>query len=444
MTMIETFTEFAAGLEFRRLPPEVVSKAKLRVIDTVSACLTVGSTDGSGAALALLGQCRGGTSRVIGRRERTDAERGGFINAVSAAATIRTDTHSASASHPGMVVVPAVLACGEASGISGRAALTGIIAGYEFMIRLGLAVITPELASIFRPTGLLGPGAAALGVAAATKLGQAETVRAVALACHSAAGFNEWIHAGTNEHIYHAGFAARNAITSVHLAMAGAEAAPSVLEGRSGLLAGFSALGRAEQITEDLGRHFCILDTVHKPAPACIFAQSPAQAALALLQEHTLDPAEIDSIDIFTSPRAVSFPGCDNSGPFVDAPSVQQSIQFSVAAVMAAGAVRERLWHLPVDPLVHRIAASCRLAVDASAEANRQPVRLLVRLRDGRTVASSLPDFTSMTETEVVARFLQSALPVLGAAQADRALHEIMQLDEAADLNTVTALFAPA
>ena len=71
-------------------------------------------------------------------------------------------------------------------------------------------------------------------------------------------------------------------------------------------------------------------------------------------------------------------------------------------------------------------------------------MRLLVRLRDGRTVASSVPDFTSMTETEVVARFLQAALPVLGAAQAARALHAIMQLDGAADLNTVTALFPPA
>lgn len=41
-----------------------------------------------------------------------------------------------------------------------------------------------------------------------------------------------------------------------------------------------------------------------------------------------------------------------------------------------AGAVRERLWQLPVDPLVNRIAASCRLAVDAAAGSDRQPIRV--------------------------------------------------------------------
>ena len=203
MTLIEAFAGFAADLDLSRLPAEVVGKAKLCVLDAVSACLTIDSTDGSAAALALLGPvaARRGTSGVIGRRDRTDAESAAFINAVSAAATIRTDTHPASASHPGMVVIPAVLALGEAAGISGAAALGGVIAGYEFMIRLGLAVITPELASIFRPTGLLGPGAAALGAATATRLGRTETVRAVSLACHTASAFNESVHAGTNEHI---------------------------------------------------------------------------------------------------------------------------------------------------------------------------------------------------------------------------------------------------
>jgi len=255
MTALEKFANFAARLDLSQLPLDVVRKAKLCVLDTVSACLTIGSTDGSAVALALLGpeMSQGGRSRVFGRTDRTDAECAAFINAVSAAATIRTDTHPASASHPGMVVIPAVLASGEAAQISGAAAIAGVIAGYEFMIRLGLAVITPQLASVFRPTGLLGPGAAAVGVAVATGMDLAKTVRAVALGCHNAAGFNEWVHAGTIEHIYHGGFAARNAITAVRLAAAGAQAAPSLLEGRSGFLAGFSALDRANVVTEGLG-----------------------------------------------------------------------------------------------------------------------------------------------------------------------------------------------
>ncbi len=442
MTLLETFAGFAAGLDLGRLPPEVVRKAKLCIVDTVSACVTIGTTAGSAAALSLIQP--GGRSRVLGRPERTDPERAAFVNATAAAATIRTDTHPASASHPGMVVIPAVLACGEEAGISGAAALAGVVAGYEFMIRLGLAVITPDLAAIFRPTGLLGPGAAALAVSTATGLGRAETVRAVSLGCHSAAGFNEWVHAGTIEHIYHGGFAARNGITAVRLATAGAEAAPSLLEGRSGLLAGFSALGRADVMTQGLGQDFLVLDTVHKPAPACIFAQSPAQAALQLLGAHPIDPADIAGVEIVTSARAVGFPGCDNPGPFDDPPGVQQSIQFSVAAVLAAGAVHEQLWTGPADPLVAQIAACCRLRVDPSDAGPRQPVHLVVQLKDGRALQSSVPDFVSMTEDEVIARYLRAATPVLGRARADEALDRILGLDAAADLNDVTALLAPA
>lgn len=444
-TLLETLAGFAAGLELSNLPAPVVGKAKLCVLDTVSACMTIGLTDGSAAALALLrpGEWQGGACRIFGLRDRADPEGAAFVNAVSAAATIRTDTHPTTASHPGMVVVPAVLACGEAAGIDGAAALAGVVAGYEFMIRLGLAVIMPELAATFRPTGLLGPGAAALGVARATKLAPMETVRAVALACHTAAGFNEWVHAGTNEHIYHGGFAARNAISAIRLAAAGAEAAASLLEGPSGLLTAFSAKDRASRVTEELGRRFLITETVHKPAPACIFAQSPAQAALDLVRTHALDLADIESVEIRTSLRAAGFPGCDNPGPFADAPSLQQSIQFSVAAVLSAGFLHERLWRLPVDPLISRLAGLCHVIVDRNAIGTEQPVCLKARLRDGRVVESRVPDFESMSESGVIDRFVRAAAPVLGAGQADQALNRIMRLEDEADLNDVTALLVP-
>ncbi len=444
MTSIEELASFAAALDIRCLPPDVVRKAKLCVLDTVSACLTIGSTDGSATALALVDPVEGqGTGRIFGRRERTDAERAAFVNAVSAAATIRTDTHPASASHPGMVVVPAVLAAGEAAGAKGSAILAGVVAGYEFMIRLGLAVITPALAAIFRPTGLLGPGPAALGVAAATGLERSKTVRAVALACHGAAGFNEWVHAGTNEHIYHGGFSARHAISCVRLARAGAEGAASLLEGPSGLLAGFSALGRAGRVTAGLGERFLILDIVHKPAPACIFAQSPVQAAAALVAVHRPRPNEIERVEICTAANAIGFPGCNNSGPFADPPSAQQSIQFGVAAVMVAGEVQDASWGRPSDPAINALAARCRLVVDESAAAGRQPVRLTVRMQGGDTLSSDIPDFRSMSEDEVVARYRRSAGPVLGVAKAERALNAIMHLEELADVNAVTSLLVP-
>ena len=63
----------------------------------------------------------------------------------------------ASASHPGTGRGTDGSRPGGGELADGQSVLAGIVAGYEFMIRLGLAVITPELASVFRPTGLIGP-----------------------------------------------------------------------------------------------------------------------------------------------------------------------------------------------------------------------------------------------------------------------------------------------
>ncbi|GJD52165.1 hypothetical protein OPKNFCMD_4927 [Methylobacterium crusticola] len=445
-TVIEEIVAVTTGLDCGRLPASVLAKARLCVLDTVSACLTIGTTPGSEAALAVLVPPRPGEggSRVFGRPDRADMEAAAFVNAVSAAASIRTDTHPASASHPGMVVIPAVLAAGEAGRVSGAAALAGIVAGYEVMIRLGLAVITPELAAIFRPTGLLGPGPAAAAAARALGLSRSEAVRSMALACHTAGGFNEWVHAGTNEHVYHAGFAARSALAAVRLARAGAQAAPSVLEGRSGLLAGFSALARADLVTEGLGRRFLIEDIVHKPTPACVFAQAPIQAAARLLAEGPLDPEAVRQVEIATTQRAVLFPGCDNPGPFADLTAVQQSIQFAVAAVLAAGGVREASWSRTDDPRVAQLATRCRLlATEGPDQDGRQPVHLRVWLRDGTRREARVADFRSMSEDDLASRFLAAARPVLGESRAEAALRGILRLDAAPDINDVTGLLAP-
>jgi 2-methylcitrate dehydratase PrpD len=439
--LVEEVAAFAVGTSCDRLPAEVVRKAKLCIVDTLSACLTV--SEGC-AALKALAPGREGPGSVFGTSRRAAAESAAFVNAVTAAATIRTDTHPPSASHPGMVVIPAVLALGEERRIDGRAALAGIVAGYEFMIRLGLAVVTPELAAVFRPTGLIGPAGAALGASRALRLDASATARAVALASHQSAGFNEWVHAGTNEHIYHGGFAAQNAITAIRLAMAGAEAAPSILEGRSGLLAGFRALERAAAVTRELGRRFLILDVVHKPVPACIFVQAPAQAATTLLAARSVDPDAIEAIEIRTSHQAIAFPGCDNPGPFADRTSAEQSLQFGVAAVFAAGGVQEALWSQPRHPAVNRLASRCRLAPIENEGLGGQPVQLTVRLRDGGSLEAAVPDFRSMDEDAVVERFLATAVPVLGAARAEEAADRVLAFETELDVNAVTALLTPS
>ena len=81
------------------------------------------------------------------------------------------------------------------------------------------------------PDGLIGAVGAAAAGARLLRLSEDETVNALALAANTAGGLNEWPHSGGGEMFFHPGFAARNAVTSVLLARAGAEASPSALDG---------------------------------------------------------------------------------------------------------------------------------------------------------------------------------------------------------------------
>jgi len=108
-------------------------------------------------------------------------------------------------------------------------------------------------------------------------------VSAVALAANTTAGFNQWAHTGGSEMFFHAGFAARNAVTAARLAAAGAFASPSALDGVAGLFAAFGKREAADAVRLFDGAPE-ILSVYHKPVPACNFAQTPAQAALHAVQ----------------------------------------------------------------------------------------------------------------------------------------------------------------
>ena len=117
------------------------------------------------------------------------------------------------------------------------------------------------------------------------------TTSAIALGANATAGFNQWAHTGGSEMFFHVGFAARNGVTAARLAERGAFASPSALDGEAGL---FAALGKPSVGARvELFRGSPeILSVYHKPVPACNFAQTPSQAALAIARDDVDRDAE--------------------------------------------------------------------------------------------------------------------------------------------------------
>jgi 2-methylcitrate dehydratase PrpD len=442
--VLATFASFAMGLRVEALPAEVVEKAKLCILDVLFGMFLINSDARAQAALRATSiDAVGHSAVVVGSRHRAGAADAAFLNAVSTAATDRSDTHPPTATHPGIVVVPAVLAIADQKGGDGASVIAAVIAGYEVMCRVALALVTPELAAIFRPTALAAPTGAAIAAARVYGLSREAMIAAASLATQTANGFNEWAHAGTSEHVYHAGFAARNAVTSVLLAAEGADAAPTLLEGPAGLLAGFGARQRAGLLTATLGREFELLRIVFKPAPACFFVQTPCQVAEALVRSGPLDPESIAAVEIGTTEAALRYPGCDNKGPIDAHQSAIMSLQFSVASVLVAGGILDANWRNFADPAINALAKRSVVIADpvlTAAYPAKQGARITVIGRDGRRLERTKEDFRSLSREEVVQRFLSHAEPWLGQARAREVVECVERLASLPDVRELTSL----
>ena len=219
---------------------------------------------------------------MIGTKVRASAAEAAFANAVLGHGLVREDMHTGSVSHLGIVIFPTLLALSQTRKVTGRDFIAGAVCGYEIGASVGRALMDQETVRIFRPTGITGPLGAA--VAGSRMLGFTEDagVSALGLAANSTGGLNEWPASGADDMFFHAGFAARNAVTSVELAELGAFGSETALDGPAGLFASLRHSDRVEVVTPFSGNSLEIFSVYHKPAPACNYAQTACQAALAM------------------------------------------------------------------------------------------------------------------------------------------------------------------
>src|ERR1019366_2697130 len=90
--------------------------------------------------------------------------------------------------HPGVTVVPAVIALGYKAGLSGRAALEATVIGYEVVTAIARACHPDLRQRGFHPTGAVGVFGAAASSARMLGLTAEQTSNALGLAASGAAG----------------------------------------------------------------------------------------------------------------------------------------------------------------------------------------------------------------------------------------------------------------
>ncbi|MFN2644111.1 MAG: MmgE/PrpD family protein [Burkholderiales bacterium] len=429
------------GTSVEQLGDEVVEKAKTCLADMIGIAAQASDLPASRHAVAFAIAMGGNQATIVGSRQRASIADAAFANAVMAHGLVQEDMHTASVSHIGIVVWPTLLALAEYTRASGEDFVAAGVAGYQVMARLGRALMTKEVASAFRPTGLVGAIGGAAGGARLLGLSEDETTSALALAANTAAGLNQWPLQGSDDMFFHPGNAARNAVTSVLLAKAGARAAESCLN------ALLPAYGGPPRDSLPLEGGWEVLEVYHKPAPACNYAQTPAQAALAALQKSPLRVADIEHVVVKTFPEAIAYPGCHQAGPFRTLLQAKMSIQFVVAATLAAGRLDDAaLREFSEASDAARLARRVRLESDlefAAAYPQRQGAEVIVTLKTVERRSARLPALQPLDARGVQQRFVTSVSRLLGEARATDLAREIDALPALRDAARISRLLAP-
>jgi len=180
-SLTQDLGRFVADLTLQQIPAEGCAIARTGIADCFGV-LIAGSRDPEIALIDReLGHSGGAAlASLIPSGARRSPETAALVNGV-AAHVLDYDDVSLDG-HPSAVLMPAILAQGEANGSSGAEMLTAYVAGYEVWAELLLREPTPLHRKGWHPSAVLGPVAAAAACAKLRGLDATQAATAMAIA----------------------------------------------------------------------------------------------------------------------------------------------------------------------------------------------------------------------------------------------------------------------
>ena len=289
--------DFAASLTFENLPAAAATTIGFGLAD----CVAVIAAGQNEPVVDLLNDIEGsqpsGEAAILFGQRFARADIAALINSAAAHALDFDDTGLSG--HPSAVLVPAVLAVGEATGADGKRLLSAYVAGYEIWADLIGRQLDPLHAKGLHPTAIFGPIATAAATCNLLSLDATQTRSALSLAASMSSGIVA--NFGSLAKHLQVGRAVQNGIQAARYAARGMTAADDGLENRLGFLKAFAPAGRVDLDTEpQFGRNWAIeregLNI--KLHPVCHAAQRSIDAALDLRSRYSPAADTIEKLQI--------------------------------------------------------------------------------------------------------------------------------------------------
>ena len=452
-----SLAEFAAGIDYASLDPQVVERTRMLLMDQVGISIRgrndAGLSAPMSAALRHLGLGSGNAS-VIGDGVAYSPPAAALFNGNLGHSLDFDDTHASGSIHPSAPIVPAALAAAEMVGANGRTVVAAVVAGYEVQIRLSLALNPSEhYRQGFHPTATCGVFGAASAAGRVFGLDASQMEDALGLCGSLAAGSMQFLVDGAWNKPFHTGYAAMNGLVAACMAREGFRGAREAIEGRAGFLQAYAPNANPALAAADLGERWETLRIAIKPYPSCRYSHAPVDALIALRDEHDIDWHDVESVEIGL-PRTgwdiIGDPDEEKQRPtsYVDG---QFSMPFCAAVALRDGALTWDSYATHVgNPDTLGLCRRIRTVVDDRAEADfpeqmsghakvvtaRGTFERYVRIPKGE------PE-NFLTREELKAKFDALVAPYMGANRRDALAQAMLAIEEADDVAEILHMTRP-
>lgn len=345
-----------------------------------------------------------GPVTVVGRKDGLPAPEAALVNAAAAHALDFDDNYGPAAGHASAVLVPALLALGEARGRTMRDLVDAYIVGLEAMRFVGDPVSRAQYRLGWHTTVTVGVIGVAAACARLLRLDAAAAAHALALSTSLAAGSKQQF--GTMAKPLHAGLAARGGAVAALLAENGVTAAAEPLAGPWGYGALYSWQADGVDMRPSIallaemraGRAPLAIEThglKTKLHPCCASAHAAIDLLIDLQRAHGFAAAEVEGIEAMV--REVSLRNLMYDRP-VDPMQARFSMQYALAATLLGGGrlrlgdfTEAAVMRTPVQALARRIAMRAHDPDSPIAHSTEavEPAQMIVRLTGGRVLSGA-------------------------------------------------------
>ncbi len=446
---LDTIISYICQNTFDDLSQDVILRAKEVLSDSLGV-IAAGSQEEE--VKGLIGRIvRPGDPQMatlIGAGLRTESLKAGLINGTAGTFLELDEGNQFARGHPGIHIVPAVLAVAEEKRLSGKEVLNALVLGYEVGARIGIAC---KIRMSMHPHGTWGTVGAA--VAVGKLLGYNERAMKEIINVSSSLSLSTsrktMLEGGTVRNVY-SGVSGLMGILAWHLVESGFTGE------RDGLSTVFGSVVSEtfvlEKMTEKLGERFEIARNYFKRHACCRYNHATLDAIntiTAKLPEGRIQPEDIAKVEVMTYSLAAQL--CDQNPRNMLAGKF--SIPFAVATSLVHGdtGISSFSEQAVNDPNIRALAQRVEVVEAPELTAMmpaRRPSRVRITLKDGRELdAESFVNKGDLedpyTSEELQEKYYGLTDPIWGHETAEKVHAKVMALEDVGDINEMTALMAP-